>query len=67
MTRKAAKEISDEIIGYYGQIEINNGQPILHYSEEYLAIDSSCSTGLKEGTLVEIVSVQNGCLIVKDI
>lgn len=67
LTRNSSKEITDAMAGFRGPVEVNGNQFLLHYLEEYLAIDPSCTAGLKEGMMVEIVEERNGSIVVKPV
>lgn len=67
LTRNSSKEITDAMAGFRGPVEVNGNQFLLHYLEEYLAIDPSCTAGLKEGMMVEIVEERNGSVVVKPV
>lgn len=67
LTRNASKEISEDMVGFRGPVEQSGGKYLLHHLEEYLAIDSSCTAGLSEGMMVEIVKVRNGYVVVKPV
>lgn len=65
MTRHAAKEMHEAVVGFRGPVEKSGNQLLLHYLEEYLAIAPSCAQGLSEGMMVEVVEQRGSAVVVK--
>lgn len=63
--RNASQESKEKVQGFRGPVTISDGHILIHYMEEYMMVDPSCTAGLEEGTMVEIDSqTKEGTLIV---